>query len=62
MITKLKMAMFIKEIKQTDIAKQAGCHRAYINRIVTGRQKPSKKIRQVFKEFGIDIPEGDHNV
>ena len=56
MISRIKMELFIKEISQSDIARAANVHRAYINRIVNGHQKPSKKVIKAFQEIaGIEL-------
>ncbi|HEY3373734.1 MAG TPA: helix-turn-helix transcriptional regulator [Candidatus Aquicultor sp.] len=56
MITQLKLQLVLKDIKQADIARAAGVHRAYINRVVLGRQKPSERVIKAFKEVaGIEV-------
>lgn len=55
MLTRLKLELVLKETKQVDIARAAGVGRAYVNRIVNGKQKCSAKVAQAFREFGIEV-------
>jgi len=57
MLSQLKLELFLKEIPQVEIARAAQVNRAYVNRIVLGKQKASQKVAQAFKEVaGIDLP------
>lgn len=55
-LTRAKIELFLRGVKQTEIAKRAGVDFAYVNRCVNGKQKPSKKIIQATKELtGLDL-------
>ena len=60
MLTQLKLQLILKDVKQADIARAAGVNRAYINRIVLNKQKPSARAIKAFKEVaGISLEAAD---
>lgn len=54
MINGLKLELFLRGIKQAEIARRAGVNPAYVNRIVNGKQVASIKVKEALKEVGID--------
>ena len=60
MITPLKLQLILKDISQAEIARAAGVQRAYVNRVVLGRQKPSKRVVEAFKQVAdINLERGE---
>ena len=62
--TKLKMQLFILGITQAEIARRANVSISYINRVINGEQKPSKRIEEIITDVsGIpaDILFGTHD-
>ena len=60
MLTQLKLQLILADVKQADIARAAGVGRAYINRIVLNKQKPSARAIKAFKEVaGISLEAAD---
>ena len=63
MLTQLKLQLILADVKQADIARAAGVGRAYINRIVLNKQKPSARAIKAFKEVaGISLEAADAKV
>ena len=56
-ISPLRLELFLKGVKQIDIARKAGVDPAFICRIVAGKQKPSEKVINVFRRMGLDVEE-----
>ncbi len=58
--TPLKLELFLRGIKQIDIAKKANVDPAYINRCVNGKQKPSERIAEAIRGLaGEDVIKED---
>lgn len=55
MLTPLKLELILKGVRQVDIARAAGVGKAYINRVVNGRQRCSAKVIRALREFGIEL-------
>jgi transcriptional regulator with XRE-family HTH domain len=55
MFNQIKLQLLLKGVKQVDIARKAGVNRSYISLVVNGKEKPSKKVREAFKHFGIEL-------
>ena len=55
MIPELKLQVILRGLRQTDVAKAAGVGKSYVNRIVNGKQKPSAKVVEALKNFGIQV-------
>lgn len=53
--TPLQLKLFLKGIRQVDVARSAGVDRSFVCRVVNGRQKPSPKVLMALKEHGIEV-------
>ena len=51
MINNIKYQLFIKEIKQVEIAREAGVSKSFISSVISGREKPSIKVKEAFKKL-----------
>ena len=47
MVTKARFQLLMLGIKQKQIAAEYGCSESYVNRVVHGKQKPSKELINV---------------
>lgn len=56
MISELKLQLFLRGIRQTEIARAAGVGKSFVNRIVNGKQKASAKVAKAFREVaGVEV-------
>ena len=47
----IREIVFKKNIEHKDLAELLGCSRAYVSRIFTGKEKPSKRIAKALNEM-----------
>ncbi len=57
MVNSIKLQLLVRGVKQIDIARKAGVSKAFICNIIAGREKPTPKVKQAFKYFGIELEE-----
>lgn len=55
MVNAIKLELLLRGVRQVDIARKAGLHKSYIGNVIAGRDKPSKRVRQAFRDFGIEL-------
>lgn len=55
-LTPLKLQLILKDVSQAEIARAAGVDRAYVNRVVLGKQPCSERVARALKEIaGIEV-------